>query len=441
VSTYAFAKTDAMFQAMLNGDNEDVAALCEARLKVKSTTERTRAQRFLDISQRGTLPVPLSYYGAATGRWTASKGSAINMQNLKRGSFLRKAIMAPEGYQLVVGDLSQIEPRVLAWMADYEDMLDIFRAGGDPYAAFGAQMFNIPGMTKDSRTPTYVSRPSPLYLVVSDRTPGLDPTRLGTYNTGAGYGYWFGDGENWVCHQGVVPQGEKEVLTALGVSATSDHEILTEHGWAEWSEVLASPSLLKSARASASLPVSTGTARCLVDSILLCSAPAGGRGLLIDTTLLQDALHAATPALRERLSRLDGNAKGISLSVLIDGIVIDCWTALAPSLCDVQTQKVRSIQTMEGVELRYTRRGLKTALLSYATSLGLWVGTSRHSNWTALTTVEGTNPNNLRFVTRSENGKNRRPYSARAIEELKQRIAVLETENADLRYRLRRAKK
>ena len=147
---FAFAKTDAMFQAMLNGSNEDVAALCEARLKVKSTTERTRAQRFLEISQRGPLPVPLSYYGAGTGRWTASKGSAINMQNLKRGSFLRKAIMAPEGYQLVVGDLSQIEPRVLAWISDYEDMLDIFRSGADPYAAFGAQMFNIPGMTKDS---------------------------------------------------------------------------------------------------------------------------------------------------------------------------------------------------------------------------------------------------------------------------------------------------
>ena len=147
---YAFAKTDAMFQAMLNGDNEDVRLLCEARLKVKSTTERTRAQRFLEIAGRGALPVPLSYYGAATGRWTASKGSAINMQNLKRGSFLRKAIMAPEGHQLVVGDLSQIEPRVLAWLSDYDEMLDIFRAGGDPYAAFGAQMFNIHGMTKES---------------------------------------------------------------------------------------------------------------------------------------------------------------------------------------------------------------------------------------------------------------------------------------------------
>ena len=147
---FAFAKNDALFQALLNGEREDVALLCEARLRVKSTTERTRAQRFLDISGRGPLPVPLSYYGAATGRWTAAKGSAINMQNLKRGSFLRKAIMAPVGNQLVVGDLSQIEPRVLAWFADYEDMLDIFRSGSDAYAAFGAQMFNIPGLSKES---------------------------------------------------------------------------------------------------------------------------------------------------------------------------------------------------------------------------------------------------------------------------------------------------
>ena len=148
--TLALAKNDALFQALLNSEREDVALLCEARLRVKSTTERTRAQRFLDISQRGVLPVPLSYYGAKSGRWTASKGSAINMQNLKRGSFLRKAILAPQGHQLVVGDLSQIEPRVLAWMADYDDMLDIFKAGGDPYAAFGAKMFGIPGMTKES---------------------------------------------------------------------------------------------------------------------------------------------------------------------------------------------------------------------------------------------------------------------------------------------------
>ena len=148
--TIALAKNDALFQALLNSDNEDVALLCEARLAVKSTLERTRAQRFLDIASRGRLPVPLNYYGAHTGRWSASKGSGLNLQNLKRGSFLRKAIMAPEGYMLVVCDLSQIEPRVLAWLAGYDVMLDIFRAGGDPYAAFGAQMFGIPGLSKDS---------------------------------------------------------------------------------------------------------------------------------------------------------------------------------------------------------------------------------------------------------------------------------------------------
>ena len=147
---YAFAKNDALFQALLNGDNEDVALLCEARLKVKSTLQRTRAQRFIDISTRGTLPIPLAYYGAATGRWAAAKGANLNLQNLNRGSFLRKAIMAPDGYLLAVADLSQIEPRVLAWLSGYADMLDIFRAGGDPYATFGSQMFGIPGLTKDT---------------------------------------------------------------------------------------------------------------------------------------------------------------------------------------------------------------------------------------------------------------------------------------------------
>ena len=153
--TLALAKNDALFQALLHSDNDDIRLLCEARLRVKSTTERTRAQRFLDIGSRGTLPVPLAYYGASTGRWTASKGSAINMQNLKRAtedkrSLLREAIMAPEGYVVMAGDLSQIEPRVLGWLADYDDLLNIFRSGQDAYAMFGRQMFNIPDMTKAS---------------------------------------------------------------------------------------------------------------------------------------------------------------------------------------------------------------------------------------------------------------------------------------------------
>jgi DNA polymerase len=147
---YAFAKTDAMFQALVNHEREDISLLSEARMAVKSTLERTRAQRFLDIAQRGALPVPLNYYAAHTGRWGGSKGSGINMQNLSRGSFLRQAVHAPDGYVLLVADLAQIEPRVLAWLADDRYMLKVFGSGKDPYATFGAVLFGVPGMTKDT---------------------------------------------------------------------------------------------------------------------------------------------------------------------------------------------------------------------------------------------------------------------------------------------------
>lgn len=147
---YAFAKNDALFQQILNGDNEEAVLLCEARMKVKSTQERTRAQRFLDIAGRadGLLPVPVNYAHTRTLRWGAAKGSNINMQNLKRGGKLRKSIVAPPGYKCVAGDLSQIEPRVLAHLADFTELLEIFKSGEDAYALFGRIMFGMPTLNK-----------------------------------------------------------------------------------------------------------------------------------------------------------------------------------------------------------------------------------------------------------------------------------------------------
>ena len=147
---YAFAKNDALFLALLNGDNEEAVLLCEARMKVKSTQERTRAQRFLDISNRGEglLPVPVNYAHTRTLRWGAAKGSNINMQNLKRGGKLRKSIVAQPGNKCVAGDLSQIEPRVLAYLSDFKEQLELFKTE-DVYAEFGKSMFGIPDLTKD----------------------------------------------------------------------------------------------------------------------------------------------------------------------------------------------------------------------------------------------------------------------------------------------------
>lgn len=139
-STFAFAKSDLDFQELTKSSNPKVAALCAARLKVKSTIGETRAVRFLEAGKDGMrLPVLLNYFGAHTGRW--SGGNKLNLQNLPRGGELRRAILAAMGYAIVVADSSQIEARVLAWLADEEWLVDAFRAGRDIYSEFASEIY------------------------------------------------------------------------------------------------------------------------------------------------------------------------------------------------------------------------------------------------------------------------------------------------------------
>jgi hypothetical protein len=98
--TYAFAKSDEGFQALMAHDDEAVRTLVEARLAVKSTLTETRAERLLTAGANGNrVPVYLKYYGAHTGRWSA--GNKMNLQNLPRGSELRKSLLAPPGVRTV----------------------------------------------------------------------------------------------------------------------------------------------------------------------------------------------------------------------------------------------------------------------------------------------------------------------------------------------------
>lgn len=140
--TWAFAKTDPGFQALLAHPDGRVAAAAQARLAVKSTINETRAQRFVIDGQRGLLPVGYNYYGAHTGRWSGA--NKLNLQNLQRGGELRKSVLAPKGYRLVAADLSQIECRMLAWLADEHRILDVFAAGGDLYSEFATQFYGYP---------------------------------------------------------------------------------------------------------------------------------------------------------------------------------------------------------------------------------------------------------------------------------------------------------
>jgi|694.fasta_scaffold10901_16 DNA polymerase I-like protein with 3'-5' exonuclease and polymerase domains len=139
---YAFAKSDEAFKALLEHEDERVQAIVAARLGVKSTIEESRTERFISIHEAGgALPVPLKYYGAITGRWSAI--DSINLQNIPRGSKLKKAIMAPMGYSIVGADLSNVELRVGLAFAGQNDKLKMLGDGLDLYKDFAAGAFNV----------------------------------------------------------------------------------------------------------------------------------------------------------------------------------------------------------------------------------------------------------------------------------------------------------
>jgi len=153
--TFAFAKSDEGFKALLTHENDKVQSLVAARLGTKSTLEETRTQRFIDISARGLLPVPVRYYAAHTGRWGGD--DKINLQNLPsrgpNGKKLKSSIVAPEGYSLIDCDSSQIEARVLAWLAGQDDLTSAFAKGDDVYKHMASSIYNVPvdGVSKDQR--------------------------------------------------------------------------------------------------------------------------------------------------------------------------------------------------------------------------------------------------------------------------------------------------
>jgi len=65
---YAFARTDAFMQEMLEHEDENVRSLAEARIAVKSNIIETRAERFANCASRGSMPVYLLHAGAHTLR-------------------------------------------------------------------------------------------------------------------------------------------------------------------------------------------------------------------------------------------------------------------------------------------------------------------------------------------------------------------------------------
>jgi len=158
--TFAFSKEDVEFQAMR--DDDRVADLVYAKSGFSSNQRYTRAKTFLDVTHEGTrpLPIPLRAYGGRTHRWSANdkehdndKGNPYNPQNLQSGrdggsTRMRDAIIAPEGWKILIADSGQIECRFGAWLAGEKQLLEDFKAydegdvSKDPYCLLASSVFH-----------------------------------------------------------------------------------------------------------------------------------------------------------------------------------------------------------------------------------------------------------------------------------------------------------
>lgn len=146
--TWAFAKNDEGFLQLQEHPDPFIQQLCTVRLGTKSTIEESRIQRFIDIGARnkGQLPIPLRYYGAHTGRWAGL--DAVNFQNLpsrdKKKKALKYSLVPPPGHLVINCDSSQIEARMLAWLAGQDDVVQQFANGEDVYSVFASKVYRRP---------------------------------------------------------------------------------------------------------------------------------------------------------------------------------------------------------------------------------------------------------------------------------------------------------
>jgi DNA polymerase I-like protein with 3'-5' exonuclease and polymerase domains len=104
-----------------------------------------KAKTILDgVRTDGTFCFQLKYWGGHTGRFSGGSnddsGGKFNPQNQSRvemfGWNMRKTFIAPPGYKLGIIDYSQVEARVLLWLAGDTEITEAIEKEGNLYQAY-----------------------------------------------------------------------------------------------------------------------------------------------------------------------------------------------------------------------------------------------------------------------------------------------------------------
>jgi len=147
------------------------------------------------------------------------------------GKQLRGGFIAESGHVLYDIDVNQLEMRIMAHDSRDEELCRLFFENRDIHAETACSIFSVPmnalnvgptGKVNDYRRTVAKHCIAENELVLTDQ--GLIPIQ----NITVQHKLW--DGVEWVTHGGLIDQGIREVITYEGLTATPDHEVVTETG-------------------------------------------------------------------------------------------------------------------------------------------------------------------------------------------------------------------
>ena len=240
---------------------EPVKELLSIRLQASGTSVSKYKAFLRATSSDGRLRGTLQFGGASrTNRWA---GRLVQLQNLSRvpkylknqydfavetikcgavelvyenamdviGSTVRGALVAAPGKKLCRADLSNIEGRVLAWLAGEDWKLKAFANGDDLYIEGYSRSFGIPveevrADEEAGGTMRLIGKVQELACIAAGEFVLTDCGLVPIESVTTDMRVW--DGVEWVRHQGVICRGIKEVITYDGLTATQDHIVWTQ---------------------------------------------------------------------------------------------------------------------------------------------------------------------------------------------------------------------